>query len=153
LSFILGMHIPDILYVVAQWRREHPGEEIPDGHIFTQPWPAGPAGKRRAQVIYYQYRRDRARRTLRGIDEQIAKAEKAVAGKTPVKRNRFVQLSGGARKVNRALEEKARAPGRAEGLRHQSRRLPGRHAGDDGVRDRRLPPAVRDREVVPDVQA
>jgi hypothetical protein len=32
---------------------------------------------------------------LRGIDEQIAKAEKAVAGKTPVKRNRFVQLFGG----------------------------------------------------------
>ena len=23
------------------WRREHPGEEIPDGQVFTQPWPAG----------------------------------------------------------------------------------------------------------------
>jgi hypothetical protein len=54
LSFILGARIPDIPYVVAQWRREHPGEEIPDGHIFTQPWPAGPAGNRRDQVIYYQ---------------------------------------------------------------------------------------------------
>ena len=50
---------------------------------------------RRDQVIYYQYKADRARRTLRGIDEQVAKAEKAVAGKTPVKRNRFVKLSGG----------------------------------------------------------
>jgi hypothetical protein len=38
---------------------------------------------------------ERARRTLHGIDEQISKAEKAVAGKTPVKRNRFVQLAGG----------------------------------------------------------
>ena len=109
LSFILGMRIPHVPYVVAQWRREHPGQEIPDGHIFTQPWPAGPTAKRRDQVIYYQYRHDRARRTRRGIDEQIAKAERAVAGKTPVKRNRFVQLSGGTRKVNRALEEKARA--------------------------------------------
>jgi hypothetical protein len=36
------------------------------------------------RVIYYQYRHDRARRTLRGIDEQVAKAEKAVAGKAPV---------------------------------------------------------------------
>jgi hypothetical protein len=27
---------------------------------------------------------DRARRTLRGIDEQVAKAEKAVAGKVPL---------------------------------------------------------------------
>ena len=42
LSFILGMRIPQVPYVVAQWRREHPGEEIPDGHVFTQPWPAGP---------------------------------------------------------------------------------------------------------------
>src|SRR5207342_2336293 len=59
--------------------------------------------------IYYQYRHDRARRALRGIDEQIAKAEKAVAGKTPVKRNRFIQLTGGTKKVNRTLEAKARA--------------------------------------------
>jgi hypothetical protein len=77
--------------------------------VFTQPWPAGPNGGRRDQVIYYQYRADRARRTLRGIDEQVAKAEKAVAGKTPVKRNRFVQLSGGTRTVNRQLEQKTRA--------------------------------------------
>jgi hypothetical protein len=109
LSFILGMRIPHVPYVVKQWRREHPGQDIPDGHIFTQPWPAGPNGGRRDQVIYYQYRHDRARRTLRGIDEQVAKAEHAVAGKTPVKRNRFVQLSGGTRSVNRELEAKARS--------------------------------------------
>jgi hypothetical protein len=109
LSFILGMKIPRIPYVVAQWRREHPGEDIPDGHVFTQPWPAGPNGGRRDQVSYYQYRHDRARRTLRGIDEQVTKAEQAVAGKAPVKRNRFIQLAGGTRSVNRELEAKARA--------------------------------------------
>jgi Transposase DDE domain len=109
LSFILGMKIPHVPYVVKQWRREHPGCDIPDGHVFTQSWPAGPNGGRRDQVIYYQYKADRARRTLRGIDEQVAKAEQAVAGKAPVKRNRFIQLSGGTRSVNRELEEKARA--------------------------------------------
>jgi len=109
LSFILGMRIPHVPYVVKQWRREHPGEQIPDGQVFTQPWPAGPSGGRRDQVLYYQYRADRARRTLRGIDEQVAKAELAVAGNAPVKRNRFIQLSGGTRSVNRELEEKARA--------------------------------------------
>ena len=88
LSFILGMKIPDVPYQVAQWRREHPGEDIPGGQVFTQPWPAGPSSKRRDQMIYYQYRADRARRTLRGIDEQVAKAVKAVAGLAPVKRNR-----------------------------------------------------------------
>ena len=109
LSFILGARIPDVPYVVKTWREKHPDTEIPDGHVFTQPWPAGPTDNRRDQVIYYQYRTDRARRTLRGIDEQVAKAEKAVAGATPIKRNRFVQLSGGTRSVNRTLEAKARA--------------------------------------------
>jgi hypothetical protein len=109
LSFILGTRIPRVPHVVARWRREHPGEEIPDGHVLTQPWPAGPTAKRRDQVICYQYKADRARRTLRGIDEQVAKAEQAVAGKTAVKRNRFVQLSGGTKSVNRELEAKARA--------------------------------------------
>jgi transposase len=111
LSFILGGRIPDIPYQVAQWRREHPDEAIPDGHVFTQPMPAGPNDKargRRDRVTYYQYKHDRARRTLRGIDQQIAKAERAVAGDVPVKRNRFITLSGGQRSVNRALEAKAR---------------------------------------------
>jgi hypothetical protein len=109
LSFILGARIPYEPYVVKRWRREHPGEDIPDGHVFTQPWPAGPNGGRRDQVIYYQYRHDRARRTLRGIDEQVKKAEQAVAGKVPVKRNRFIQLTRGTTSVNRELEAKARA--------------------------------------------
>ena len=109
LSFILGMRIPDVPYQVAQWRREHPGQDIPDGHVFTQPWPAGPNSNRRDQVIYYQYRADRARRTMRGIDEQVAKAARAVAGLAPVKRNRFIALDGAAKSVNRELEAKARS--------------------------------------------
>ena len=108
LSFILGMRIPDIPYVVAERLREHPDEQMPDGLILTQPWPAGPADKRRDQVIYYQYKHDRARRTLRGIDEQVSKAERAVAGKVPVKRNRFIRLVGADKSVNRDLEVKAR---------------------------------------------
>jgi len=109
LSFILGQRIPEVPWVVAAWHREHPGEAVPDGHVFTQRWPAGPNGDRRDQVIYYQYRHDRARRTLRGIDEQVKKAEKAVAGQVPIKRNRFIQLAGDACTVNRELEAKARA--------------------------------------------
>ena len=108
LSFILGARIPDVPYVVSEWRKQHPNQQIPDQLVLTQPWPAGPADKRRDQIIYYQYRTDRGRRTLRGIDEQIGKAEKAVAGKVPVKRNRFITLSGADKSVNRELEAKAR---------------------------------------------
>jgi transposase len=112
LSFILGTKIPYVPDVVREWRDKHPDEQIPDGQIFTQPWPATSSEKARGipdRVIYYQYRHDRARRTLRGIDEQIAKAEKAVAGKVSVKRNRFIKLTGADKSVNRDLEAKARA--------------------------------------------
>ncbi|HET9968276.1 MAG TPA: IS1634 family transposase [Streptosporangiaceae bacterium] len=108
LSFILGMKIPFVPYVVKEWRRGHPGQDIPDGHVFTRPWPAGPKEKRRDQVICYRYRDDCARRSLRAIDEQIRKARQAIDGKQPVKRNRFVQLTGGTRTINRDLEKKAR---------------------------------------------
>jgi hypothetical protein len=109
LSFILGIRVPDVPYVVKQWRKDNPDTQIPDGHTFIQPWPAGPADKRRDQTIFYQYRADRARRTLRGIDQQIAKAENAVAGKTAIKRNRYVHLAGATKSVNRTLEAKNRA--------------------------------------------
>ena len=41
LSFILGARIPYVPYLVAQWRRDHPGQDIPDGQVFTQPWRPG----------------------------------------------------------------------------------------------------------------
>jgi transposase len=109
LSFILGARIPHVPYVIEKWYKDNPGEQIPDGHVFTQPWPAGPTDQRKDQVYYYQYKHDRARRTLKGIDEQVSKAEKAVAGQIAIKRNRFVRLTGATKSVNRELEAKARA--------------------------------------------
>jgi hypothetical protein len=73
LSFILGARIGHVPYLVAAWRREHPGEQIPDGQIFTQPTPATDAEKARGipdMLTHYQYRDGRARRALRGIDEE-----------------------------------------------------------------------------------
>lgn len=93
LSFILGAKTPAVPPVIERWQREDPGQDIPDGHVFCQPWPAGPTDKRRDHVFYYRYSADNARRTLHGIDQQIAKAEAAVAGKTSVKRNRFVNTA------------------------------------------------------------
>ncbi|RRD47364.1 IS1634 family transposase, partial [Arachnia propionica] len=43
-------------------------------------------------MIYYQYRSSRARRAVRGIDEQIRKAEDILAGRITPKRNRFLQV-------------------------------------------------------------
>jgi hypothetical protein len=136
--FIVGMRIPDIPYQVSEWRRGHQDEPIGDGQIFTQPWVMGTKTDPRRRTISYQYRADRARRTLKGIDQQIANAEKAVAGQAAVKRNWFIQLSGGTKSINRRPGGESPRPGRAEGLRHQP--------GDPHrrVRDGRLPPTLAD---------
>ena len=109
LRFIVGARIPDVPYQVSEWRRTHPGKPIGDAQIFLQPWVMGTKTDPRKRTIFYQYRADRARRTLKGIDQQIANAEKAVAGQAAVKRNRFVQLTGATKTINRTLEAKARA--------------------------------------------
>lgn len=109
LSYVLGSRTParpprDQLLARQSPRPGRPRRADPE----SQPWPAGPSDQRRDETIYYRYSADRARRTLRGIDTQVAKAEKAVAGKIPVKRNRFVHLSGATRSINRDLEKRAR---------------------------------------------
>ena len=108
LSFILGMKVPGVPCLAGQRRREHPGEEIPGGHVFTRPWPAGPSPRRRDQWICYQYRAGRARRTLPGIDEQAARAARAVAGLAPAKPNRFIAPNAAVKTVNRELKARAR---------------------------------------------
>jgi hypothetical protein len=71
---LLGM--PDL-------RREHPGEQIPDRRIFTQPWPAGPNRGRRDPDDPLPVPPRPGPAALRGIDEQVARAEQAVAGPVP----------------------------------------------------------------------
>ena len=73
----------------------------------------------RQRLAHGQGRHDRGRRPLRGIDEQIAKAEHAVAGKAPVKRNWFIPLAAGTTTVNPPQDNPD--PGRS--LRHHRCRL------------------------------
>ena len=88
-SFMAAHNLPDVTTVADAGMvsdtnrrdiRQHAGDRIPDGHIVTLRWPALEGDGRRDQVIYCQYKADRARRTPRGIDEQVRKAEQVVAG-------------------------------------------------------------------------
>jgi hypothetical protein len=84
LSFILGMRIPHVPYVVAQWRREHPGEELPrragahpavagradeqtagSGHLLPVPPRPGPADLARDRRAGRQGRESRRREKCR----------------------------------------------------------------------------------------
>ncbi len=107
-SFIIAGKLPEVPYKVRRWLADHPGQAPADQMVLSQTTFMGPNADQRQRRTYYQYRADRARRTLHGIDTQVAKAEQAIAGKTAVKRNRFVHLVGGTRSLNRDLETKAR---------------------------------------------
>jgi len=48
------------------------------------------------------------RRILRGTGEPVAKAENAVNGQAPVKRNRSIKFTGATKSVNRDLEANTR---------------------------------------------
>jgi hypothetical protein len=125
LSYVLGTRIPFLPDVVREWRDKHPDEAIPDGLVLTQPWPATSSEKARGipdRVVYYQFRHDRARRTLRGIDEQVAKAEKAVAGHAPVKGQPVHQAHRRDQDRQPRVGGQEPCPGRLEGLHHQSHR-------------------------------
>jgi Transposase DDE domain len=81
LRFIVGARIPDLPYQVAEWRRTHPGEPIGDRQIFTQPWVMGTKADPRKRMIFYQYRADRARRTLKGSTNKSLKRRKLSPGR------------------------------------------------------------------------
>ena len=108
-SFVIGGKLPEVPYVIKQWRQDNPDLEPANGTTLTQPVIMGPKADQRRRTTIYQYKTDRARRGVHGIQQQVAKAEQAVAGQAAIKRNRFVTLTGGTRTVNRDLEAKARA--------------------------------------------
>ena len=130
LGFIIGARTPRMPSVIEHWQKSHPDQTFTHGQIFTQPWPASPSDGRRDHWFYYQYSADRARRTLRGIEEQVRKAEKALAGQAAVKRNRFVKLTGGTRTLDQALVDKTRS---LAGIKGYVTNLPPHQAGPDFV--------------------
>jgi len=109
LSFIVGYPIPREPWVVAAWRKKHPGKDLPDHKTFAQPTDIGTKAEPRNAVVYYQYRAKRAARDLRGIDKQVAKARRAVSGEQPVKKNRFLRITDAQVTINQELIADARA--------------------------------------------
>lgn len=107
LHYILGVRIPQIPYPIQTWRRQHPDDDYVDGQtwILADRSGRGPGGEPHS-ITYYQYSVERARRSRKGIAEQVRKAEAAVAGKTAIKRNRYVDLNAPGKTVNYALAEK-----------------------------------------------
>ncbi len=103
----MGGKIPEIPYAISQWRKHHPDTDPPDQLVVSQKLVHGVKADTRHRMVYFQDRAERARRTLHGVDQQLTKAANAVAGKAPVKRNRFITLTRARPSINRELETRS----------------------------------------------
>lgn len=112
LDYILSTKVPDLPEVIATWKKDNPDTEYTHGQMWSQhSYTDGRKAKtgKPDSITYFHYSHDRARRTLRGIDEQVAKASKAVEGKVAIKRNRYIDLKAPDKKVNHFLAAKHRS--------------------------------------------
>lgn len=105
-GFIVGSRIAKTPYDITEY--QNTGRDLRDGQIFETTQSFGLAGARRERRVVYQYREKRARLDLRNIDKQVDKARRVVAGTSPVKKGRFLKITGADKAIDEALVESAR---------------------------------------------
>lgn len=115
--------------------------------MLTQPWSHDPARAQYQKMIYNQYRTDRTHRTLKGIDEQIHKAQTATASQTTVKRNRLIKLTEAKIECEPRIGIQDPHPGQLERLHHQHQ------PPHPKIHDQGIPPTLTDQETLPHVKA
>jgi len=106
-GFIVGGRIPRVPGEISWWLTTHPGEEFTDAQTWRSACP-GSTRHRTDWTIFYQYRAERARKNLHGIDQTLSKARKIVDGISTAKKNRFLQETGGTCSIDEALVASAR---------------------------------------------
>lgn len=110
-SFIVGSRITTAPYDLAE-HFQAKGDYFTDGQILESvrrmgTTKTGPKAKRERRVVY-QWSFKRSQRDNRTINAQIARAEKAAAGKAPVTRTRFLKISDATKELNQATIDRAR---------------------------------------------
>lgn len=106
-SFIVGSRISKAPYDLAEHFERH-GTYFADGQVLESSRVMGTGPRARKRRVIYQYSWKRDRRDNRTLNKQIERAEKIADGTRPVKKDRFVKLSGNRPDVDWALVERAR---------------------------------------------
>lgn len=106
-SFIVGSRISKAPYDLADHFHHH-GNNFADGQILESKRVMGTGNQARERRVVYQYSFTRRKRDDRAINAMVDKAEKVATGDRPLKRDRFVTVTGAAKKVDWARVERAR---------------------------------------------
>jgi Transposase DDE domain len=105
-SFIAGSRITKAPYDLAEHFTRH-GDYFTDGQILESTPAMGPGKTQRDRRVAYQWPFKRSQRDNKTINAQIARADKAAAGKAPVTRTRFLKVTGATRELNQNTIDRA----------------------------------------------
>ncbi len=78
--------------MIWRWRADNPGVDYAHDQVWVTRDPGNPDKGIAPSKTIYHYSADRARRTVKSIDESLRKARDIASGKTAVKRNRYVTM-------------------------------------------------------------
>lgn len=106
-KFIVGSRLTKAPYDLAEHFDKH-GDYFTDGQILESTRAMGTGKNARDRRIVYQWRFARQKRDDRTINAQIAKAEKVATGAAPLKKTRFLKVSGAAKELDQATIDRAR---------------------------------------------
>lgn len=106
-SFIVGSRLTKAPYDLAAHFQRH-GNHFDDGQILESIRSMGTGKAERERRIVYQWLFKRQKRDDRNINLMIEKAEKIAAGKAPLKKARFLKVTGAAKELDQATIDRAR---------------------------------------------
>lgn len=106
-SFIVGSRLTKAPYDLAE-HFERRGDYFENGQILESKRVMGTGKAARERRIVYQYSFKRAKRDNRTINLMIDKAERIADGKVPLKKARFLKVTGAQKALDQATIDRAR---------------------------------------------
>jgi len=106
-GFIVGSRITKAPYDLADHFARH-GTYFTDAQVLESTRDMGTGSSARARRVVYQWKFKREQHDNRAINAMVTKAEKVADGSRPMRRDRFVKVTGATKGVDWALVERAR---------------------------------------------
>jgi hypothetical protein len=106
-GFIVGSRLTKAPYDLDDHFKRH-GDHFTDGQILESRRTMGTGTGGRERRIVYQYSFKRHKRDDRAINAQITRAEKVAAGQTPLRKARFLKVTGATKTLDQATIARAR---------------------------------------------
>ena len=106
-SFIVGSRLTTAPYDLAEHFEAH-GTYFDDGQILESARTMGSRSDARQRRVVYQWTFKRQKRDDRNINKMVERAEKIADGQAPLKRTRFLKVTGADKQLDQARIDRAR---------------------------------------------